>query len=75
MKNRIADIFRNSKNENMFDTSVIFVNRLTKKVSFFNGITGEFDFITEAVFKELLADKVIKIERCICQGDARYILA
>lgn len=75
MKNRIIDAMKNSKNTNMFNTSVIFENNFTGKVKFFNGLIGDFDFITRSVFEELKKEGIIKPEKCICQGDTRYILA
>lgn len=75
MKERIINALRNSKNTNMFNTSVIFENNFTGKVSFYNGMTEGFEFITRSAFEELLKDGIIKRERCICQGDTRYILA
>lgn len=73
MKERILKAMQESKNETMFDTSVIFVNCLTDKVTFYNGITEEFEPITEQVFNWLLENKYIERQRCICQGETRYI--
>lgn len=73
MKERILKAMQESKNETMFDTSVIFVNCLTDKVTFYNGITEEFEPITKEVFDWLLKNKIIEREKCICQGDTRYI--
>lgn len=73
MKERIIKAMRESKNKTMFDTSVIFVNDLTGKVSFYNGITEEFEPITRDVFDWLFKNKIIERQRCICQGETRYI--
>lgn len=73
MKERILKAMQESKNETMFDTSVIFVNCLTDKVTFYNGITEEFEPITKEVFDWLLKNKIIEREKCICQGETRYI--
>lgn len=73
MKNYIINALKNAKNETMFNTSVIFVNCLTDKISFYNGITEEFEPITEEVFDSLLSEKIIEREKCICQGETRYI--
>ena len=75
MKAKIINAMKNSENTNMFNTSVIFENNLTGKVSFFNGLVGDFDFITQSIFEELKSEGIIKREKCICQGDTRYILA
>lgn len=74
MKNRIINAMKNSKNTNMFNTSVIFENNFTGEIKFFNGLIGDFDFITRSVFEDLKKEKIIKREKCICQGDTRYIL-
>ena len=73
MKERILKAMQESKSETMFNTSVIFVNCLTDKVSFYNGITEEFEPITEEVFNWLLENKYVERQKCICQGDTRYI--
>lgn len=73
MKERILKAMQESKNETMFNTSVIFVNCLTDKVSFYNGLTEEFEPITKEVFDWLLKNKIIEREKCICQGETRYI--
>lgn len=73
MKKRILKAMQESKNETMFNTSVIFVNCLTDKVSFYNGLTEEFEPITEKIFDWLLENKYIERQKCICQGDTRYI--
>lgn len=73
MKERILKAMQESKNETMFNTSVIFVNCLTDKVSFYNGLTEEFEPITEEVFNWLIENKYIERQKCICQGDTRYI--
>lgn len=73
MKERILKAMQESKNETMFDTSVIFVNCLTDKVTFYNGITEEFEPITKEVFDWLFKNKIIEREKCICQGETRYI--
>ena len=73
MKERILKAMQESKNETMFDTSVIFVNCLTDRVTFYNGITEEFEPITKEVFDWLLKNKIIEREKCICQGETRYI--
>ena len=73
MKNHIINALKNAKNETMFNTSVIFVNNLTDKVRFHNGITEEFEPITKDVFNALLSEKIIEREKCICQGETRYI--
>ena len=75
MKEKIIYAFQHSKNTNVLNTSVIFENRFSGELSFFNGLTGEFDFIKKSVFEELLNDEIITMERCICQGENRYILA
>lgn len=62
-----------SKNTCICDTSVIFVNNNTKKITFYNGITGEMKPLTESTFNELLKREIIEMERCICQGDTRFI--
>ena len=68
----IHDI-QKSKNTCIRDTSVIFVNNNTKKITFYNGVTGEMEPLTEGVFNELLKREIIEMERCICQGDTRFI--
>ena len=73
MKERILKAMKESKNETMFNTSVIFVNCLTDKVSFYNGLTEEFEPITEEVFNWLVENKYVERQKCICQGDTRYI--
>ena len=73
MKERILKAMQESKNETMFNTSVIFVNCLTDKVSFYNGLTEEFEPITEEVFNWLIENKYIERQKCICHGDTRYI--
>lgn len=73
MKERILKAMQESKNETMFNTSVIFVNCLTDKVSFYNGLTEEFEPITEEVFNWLIENKYIERQKCICQGETRYI--
>lgn len=73
MKERILKAMQESKNETMFDTSVIFVNCLTDKVSFYNGLTEEFEPITKEFFNWLIENKYIERQKCICQGDTRYI--
>ena len=73
MKERILKAMQESKSETIFNTSVIFVNCLTDKVSFYNGITEEFEPITEEVFNWLLENKYVERQKCICQGDTRYI--
>ena len=75
MKEKIIYALQHSENTNIFDTSVIFENKLTGKVSFFNGLIGDFDFIKRSVFEELLSDGIITMELCICEGENRYILA
>ena len=55
--------------------SVIFKNKLTGKLTFFNGESNKFEFISIPVFEELKKESFIKVENCICQGDFRYILA
>lgn len=68
----IHDI-QKSKNTCICDTSVIFVNNNTKKITFYNGVTGEMEPLTEGIFKELLKREIIEMERCICQGNTRFI--
>ena len=67
MKERIINAMKNS------NASVIFENKYTGKVKFFNGLIGNFDFITRSMFEELKKEGTIKPERCICQGETRYI--
>lgn len=62
-----------SKNTCICDTSVIFINDNTKKITFYNGVTGEMEPLTESVFNELLKREIIEMERCVCQGDTRFI--
>lgn len=68
MKERILQAMKHKE-------SVIFQNKFTGKLTFFNGKENKFDFITIPVFEELKKEKLIKVEKCICQGDTRYILA
>lgn len=74
-KQRITEILQNSLNTSIINTSVIFQNNITGKLRFYNGIKMEFEPITQYVFDELLKDGVIKREKCVCQGETRYILA
>ena len=68
MKERILKAMQNKE-------SVIFKNKFTGKLTFFNGETNRFEFISIPVFEELKKEGLIKVERCICQGDFRYIIA
>lgn len=68
----IHDI-QKSKNTCIRDTSVIFVNNNTKKITFYNGVTGEMEPLTEGVFNELLKREIIEMEKCVCQGDTRFV--
>jgi hypothetical protein len=74
MKENIIKALQESKNTNICNTSVIFENNNTGKVSFFNGLTSSFEFITNACFEELKVSGIITREKCICQGDKRYII-
>ena len=71
--NSLIHDIQKSKNTCICDTSVIFVNNYTKKITFYNGVTGEMEPLTETVFNELLKREIIEMERCICQGDTRFI--
>lgn len=73
-KERLIEIMRNSLNTSIINTSVIFQNNITGKLRFYNGIKMEFEPIVQYVFDELLKDGVIKREKCVCQGETRYIL-
>lgn len=73
MEENILSALLATKNSDSCLASVIFQNKLTNKVSFYNGVTHQFEFITEIIFNHLLENKKIKLERCICQGDNRYI--
>ena len=75
MKERILNALRNSENTNCLNTSVIFENRNSGKLTFYNALTNQFEFISKVVFEELKAEKLIKAENCICQGDTRFIIA
>ena len=68
MKERILKVMQHKE-------SVIFKNKLTGKLTFFNGELNKFEFISIPVFEELKKEGLIKVEKCICQGDFRYILA
>ena len=71
---RIANALFDNKDAEKQKESVIFLNSLTDNVSFFNGLTNEFDFISYSVFIELKQKEVIIKQICRCQGDTRYIL-
>lgn len=75
MKERIIQIMKSSAMTNIFDSSVIFENRFTGMVKMYNGLSEEFEMVPRDVFNELLADGIIRLERCICQGDNRYVYA
>lgn len=68
----IRDI-QKSKNTCIRDTSVILVNNNTKKITFYNGVTGKMEPLTENIFNELLKREIIEMEKCACQGDTRFI--
>ena len=74
-KQRIIEIMQNSLNTSIINTSVIFQNNITGKLKFYNGIKMEFEPIVQYVFDSLLEDGLIKREKCVCQGETRYILA
>lgn len=74
MKDRILNALKKSENTNMFNTSVIFKNNLTGKLSFYNGLTSDFEPITIDCFNWLRSNKYIVRDRCCCQGDTRYIV-
>jgi hypothetical protein len=75
MKERIISALQETKGSNSSLASVIFKNNYTEKVSFYNGVSHEFEPITSKCFDELLQDGIIVKEKCKCQGDTRYILA
>lgn len=75
MEERILEAMRTAKDKENCRESVVFQNRLTGKLSFYNGVTNEFEFITDKVFTHLLKTNQIEMEKCICQGDNRYVLA
>lgn len=72
-KEKIITILRDSDNTSDLNTSVIFENILTGKLYFANGITHNFEFISDALFDELREEKIIIRQKCRCQGDVRYI--
>lgn len=73
MRDRILNALKESENTNMFNTSVIFKNNLTGKLSFYNGLTSDFEPITTDCFEWLRSNNYIVRERCQCQGDIRFI--
>ena len=73
-KKQIIESFRNAPNTNVWNTSVLFLNKATGNVKLYNGISEEFECVSKEVFEELLADGSICEEKCMCMGDVRYIL-